>query len=417
MPRSHRSVLIVVCMTLIGFSGCVSTDEPSQPSPPPAATPGDGGVDIVIHTEAGDIAVRIDTAAAPGTAANFLRYVDDGLYDGGTFFRVVRMDNQPDDSIRIEVIQGGADADRSDEFHEAIRLETTEMTHLSHVDGTISMARGGPHTATHSFFITIGDQPELDFGGRRNPDGQGFAAFGSVTEGMDVVRAIQTGTTDGQRLTDPVAIRSVRRKGRVRRAGFVVTPGVYNSELMAPYDIFHHTIFRDDTAYIEPFVVSADGGPIMTFEGLTVDAHHSFESAPPIDILVIPSTVGSMDRDLGDEAFMTWLARAVDRAEWVVTLCDGSFPLAATGRLAGRTATTFPGDRDRFAEMFPEIEVRRDARFVVDGKFVTSVGGAMSYEPALWLVEHLYGRESAELTAEGMVWDWNPESVPHVVVE
>ena len=205
-------------------------------------------------------------------------------------------------------------------------------------------------------------------------------------------------------------------RGGVRRAAFVVVDGVYNSELMAPYDVLHHTVFRDSTDYIEPFVVSPDGGPVTTFEGLAVGAHYSFANAPRADVLVIPSTVGSMDRDLRDEAYMDYIRQSVEDAAWVLTVCDGSFPLAQTGVLDGRVATTFPGDREAFARAFPEISVRDDVRMVVDGKYVTSVGGAMSYEPAFWLVEHLWGAERVAGNAEGLVWDWNLESVPHLVV-
>jgi transcriptional regulator GlxA family with amidase domain len=191
----------------------------------------------------------------------------------------------------------------------------------------------------------------------------------------------------------------------VLTAGFVGIDGVYNSELIAPYDIFQHTVFRDSLNYIKPFVVSPEGASFVTFEGLTIGAHHSFADAPPIDILVIPSAEGSMTTDLENEALMTWLKQAVADAKYVVTLCDGAFPLAATGALAGRAATTFPADRDRLAEMFPDTEVRYDANFVVDGTYITSVGGALSYEPALYLVEQLYGLDSAQRTAQGLVLD------------
>ncbi|MFT5144720.1 MAG: transcriptional regulator GlxA family with amidase domain [Thalassolituus oleivorans] len=199
---------------------------------------------------------------------------------------------------------------------------------------------------------------------------------------------------------------------RVRTAGFLVTPQVFNSELMAPYDVFQHSIFRDRADYIETFIVSEDGMPVETFEGILVTPHYSFETAPAIDILVIPSTGGSMTADLQNEAVMSWLKGAVERAEWVVTVCDGAFPLAATGVLDGRVATTFPGDRTAFQEAFPEIDVQFDQRIVVDGKYITSVGGAMSYEPAFYLVEKLYGKEHADLTATGLVWPWDLASVP-----
>jgi len=166
---------------------------------------------VVIETEAGTIHVALADERAPGTVANFLRYVDDGLYDGGRFHRVVRLDNQPQDTIRIEVIQGGVNLERMTENGAPILLERTNVTGLRHLDGTISMARFRPDTAVSDFFICIGDQPELDFGGMRNPDGQGFAAFGQVTDGMDVVRTIQSGVTDGQTLIFPARIISIRR--------------------------------------------------------------------------------------------------------------------------------------------------------------------------------------------------------------
>lgn len=199
---------------------------------------------------------------------------------------------------------------------------------------------------------------------------------------------------------------------RVRTAGFLITPEVFNSELMAPYDVFQHSIFRDGSDYIETFIVSEDGLPVETFEGILVTPHHSFDTAPAIDILVIPSTGGSMTVDLENESLMTWLEGAVRDAEWVVTVCDGAFPLAATGVLNGRIATTFPGDREAFQARFPEVDVRFDQRIVVDGKYITSVGGAMSYEPAFYLVERLYGKEHADLTAEGLVWPWDKSAVP-----
>jgi len=167
---------------------------------------------VLVQTERGDIVLEIDTAHAPITAANFLKYVDAGHYNGGTFHRTVKMDNQPDSPVKIEVIQAGVDADRAKEGFAPIALERTSITGLRHVDGAISMARGAPDSATSGWFICINDQPSLDFGGARNPDGQGFAAFGRVVQGMDVVRAIQRApNTDAQRLTPPIKILSVAR--------------------------------------------------------------------------------------------------------------------------------------------------------------------------------------------------------------
>jgi peptidyl-prolyl cis-trans isomerase A (cyclophilin A) len=169
-------------------------------------------VKVVLETDAGEIEAEIDTARAPLTAANFLKYVDAGLFDGGTFFRTVRPDNQVDKPVKIAVIQAAANRERRREFFPAIPLERTSQTGITHKDGTLSMARAAPDTARDSFSICVGDQPALDFGGGRQPDGQGFAAFGRVTRGMDVVRKIQAGAATGETLTTPVRIIRVRRQ-------------------------------------------------------------------------------------------------------------------------------------------------------------------------------------------------------------
>ena len=176
-------------------------------------------VPVVIETAFGAIEVAINTAAAPITAGNFLSHVDEGLYDGGIFHRTVTLENNaalnaetlnPD--IVIEVIQGGADPEKLPDNLQPIPLERTKDTGLLHLDGAISMARGGADTAVENFFICIGPQPNLDFGGKRNPDGQGFAAFGYVTSGMDVVKTIQSQPAEGQKLTPTIVIQKIARK-------------------------------------------------------------------------------------------------------------------------------------------------------------------------------------------------------------
>ncbi len=162
-----------------------------------------------ITTAAGEILVHVYPGQAPLTTANFLRYVEAGLYDGTSFFRVVTPDNQPGDKVRIEVVQGGDVA--GEKCFPAIAHETTALTGLTHGDGAVSMARAEPGTATSSFFICIGPQPELDFGGRRNPDSQGFAAFGRVVKGMDIVRRIQRMDQEKQMLKIPVAVISIKK--------------------------------------------------------------------------------------------------------------------------------------------------------------------------------------------------------------
>lgn len=176
---------------------------------------------VRLETDAGPIVLELFADKAPGTVANFLRYVDDKRYDKATFYRVVRLDNQANNPVKIEVIQGGIGSDSARAFP-PIAQETTQKTGLKHLDGTLSLARGAPNSGASEFFICINPQPELDFGGKRNPDGQGFAAFGRVVEGMAVVRKIQQGETGTpgptnayanpmQLLLKPILIRSARR--------------------------------------------------------------------------------------------------------------------------------------------------------------------------------------------------------------
>lgn len=166
---------------------------------------------VLIKTDCGDIKVEIFAAQAPITATNFLRYVDAELFKGASFYRVVRLDNQPLSSVKIEVIQGGLEFSDEKRTFAPIEHETTAKTGILHKDGVISMARDAPGSATSEFFICIGDQPELDFGGKRNPDGQGFAAFGRVIEGLDVVRKIQQQPDEGQMLKQRITIKGIER--------------------------------------------------------------------------------------------------------------------------------------------------------------------------------------------------------------
>jgi peptidyl-prolyl cis-trans isomerase A (cyclophilin A) len=162
---------------------------------------------VTMETEEGNIRIVLFSKAAPVTCANFLKYVDQFGDQGGEFYRTVTMANQPDKKVKIEVIQGGFNLKNADTSTiKPILLERTSITQLSHKDGTLSMARSDPDSGSTEFFICIGDQPSLDFGGQRNPDGQGFAAFGRVIQGMDVVRMIQARPAEGQALTPPVRI-------------------------------------------------------------------------------------------------------------------------------------------------------------------------------------------------------------------
>jgi peptidyl-prolyl cis-trans isomerase A (cyclophilin A) len=190
--RMHPSRRVL----LLAFSGfCLSCGSPNPK--------------VTVSTPLGDIVVELYTSRAPITAGNFLRNIDSGRYAGASFYRTVTPDNQPHNKVKIEVIQGGI-GDRESEAPRMIH-ETTSRTGIHHTNGVISMARLEPGTASTEFFICVGDQPELDYGGHRNPDLQGFAAFGRVVSGMDVVRSIQHQPADGQALKPEIPIRSITR--------------------------------------------------------------------------------------------------------------------------------------------------------------------------------------------------------------
>lgn len=180
-----------------------------------ASTPNADEVRVAVVTDAGRMVVTLDLERAPLSTCNFLRYATDGAYDGGSFFRTVVAATN-DNPNPIDVIQAATPAGSDDPGEGPIPLERTRDTGLRHLAGTISMARDGPDTATSSFFIVTEDTPSLDFGGGRNPDGQGFAAFGRLVAGLDVARAIQMSPADAnEQLTPPVMIRAARVLGEV----------------------------------------------------------------------------------------------------------------------------------------------------------------------------------------------------------
>ncbi|MEL7118205.1 MAG: peptidylprolyl isomerase [Bacteroidota bacterium] len=166
-------------------------------------------VKIEMQTDLGSIISELYPEQAPVTCENFIKYIQNNKFDSLHFYRVVRMDNQPNNKIKIEVIQGGLGFGTPKSRYPPIAHETTQKTGILHRDGVLSMARNKPGSASSEFFICIGDQPELDFGGQRNPDGQGFAAFGKVIEGMEVVKKIQNKSDKSQMLLDKVAIHSI----------------------------------------------------------------------------------------------------------------------------------------------------------------------------------------------------------------
>ena len=200
-------------------------------------------------------------------------------------------------------------------------------------------------------------------------------------------------------------------------AAFVVVDGVYNSELIAPMDVLHHTMFHTDPS-IKVFLVAEKMDTITTFEGLRIIPDYAFttDSLPPIDILVVPSAEHSMDTDLQNEALTGFIKKAGRDAAYIMSLCDGAFVLANAGLLNAYECTTFPGDIQRFKEAFPDLNVHENVSFVHDRKAITSAGGAKSYDPALFLVELLYGKNVADGIAKGLVIDWELNQVSHIEI-
>lgn len=195
---------------------------------------------------------------------------------------------------------------------------------------------------------------------------------------------------------------------------FLAINGVYNSELMAPYDIFQHTIFHTDLG-METFIVAPSEEVITTFEGIRILPDYSFDNVPEIDVLIVPSAEHNMDSDLGDERLINFVKEKGKKAQVIMSLCDGAFILAQAGLLDGLKCTTFPSDIDKFKATFTHLDVYKEVSFVHDGKAITSSGGAKSYDPALYLVEYLYGKKVADGVAAGLVIDWDVNEVKHII--
>ncbi len=201
-------------------------------------------------------------------------------------------------------------------------------------------------------------------------------------------------------------------RDRPLRAGFLIVDGVYNTELTAPFDILEHVRYHHQPG-IEAFTVSADGSTITTAEGIVIQPAYGFADAPPIDILVVASAEHSRDDDRANESLIAWVRETGQSAHYVMSLCWGAFVLAEAGLLDEAACTTFPRDFDRFAETFPQLDVRRGPTFVHDGKMITSQGGIRSFEAAMYLVDHLYGPEVARGVGGGLLIDWPyPAHVP-----
>lgn len=200
---------------------------------------------------------------------------------------------------------------------------------------------------------------------------------------------------------------------------FLIMDGTFNTELTAPFDIFQHTVFRDGIKAMNVFTVANTDNAITSFEGMRIlpDFNYLRDSLPKIDILVVPSAEHHLDSDLEDTAMINFIKKVDKEAEFVTSHCDGAFVLAKAGVLKDKVSTTFPSDIDKMRTMFTDLDIRKNVLFVHDGKYITSAGGAKSFEAALYLCEYLYGKKIAQQLAGGLVIDWKLEEVPHLIVK
>ena len=198
---------------------------------------------------------------------------------------------------------------------------------------------------------------------------------------------------------------------------FLIMEGTYNTEFTAPYDIFQHTQYRSGIKAMNTFTVAKTLDPITTFEGVRIlpDFDYTREELPQIDILVVPSAEHHLDSDLNDTIMLNFVKQVAREATFVTSHCDGAFVLAKAGLLDDVLSTTFPSDITKYKEMFPQLQVADSVLFVHDGKYITSAGGAKSFEAALYLCEYLYGAEIARSLAGGLVIDWDLGNVPCII--
>lgn len=201
--------------------------------------------------------------------------------------------------------------------------------------------------------------------------------------------------------------------------GFLIMNGTYNTELTAPYDIFHHTIFRDRIKPMNVFTLANTKTPITTFEGLKLipDFNYLEDELPQIDILVIPSAEHHLDTDLKNKQLIQFIKEVDKKALYMTSHCDGAFLLAEAGLLKDKVSTTFPADIDLMRKNYPNLDIRKNTLFVHDNKYITSAGGAKSFEASLYLCELLYGKRVAKKLAKGLVIDWDLDHVKHTIIK
>lgn len=189
--------------------------------------------------------------------------------------------------------------------------------------------------------------------------------------------------------------------------GILLFDGVEELDAIGPWEVLAYWTKRWPDDGWDVFTLSRDGGAVECAKGLTVVAQHSYDSAPPLDVLVYPGGQGTRPQ-LHDEAQLEWVRRQRDVVPVMTSVCTGSLVYAAAGLLRGRPATTHWGSLDTLAELDPTVEVRPEARFVDDGDVVTASGVSAGIDMALHLVHRLAGLDRAREVRRGIQYDPEP---------
>lgn len=228
----------------------------------------------------------------------------------------------------------------------------------------------------------------------------------------------ETANTNTTENTSQIILPKVDKPTDTLNVAFLIMDGTFNTELTAPIDMFQHTVFHAKPG-MRVFTVAKSKAAITTFEGVKIlpDYSYTTDKLPKIDVLVVPSAEHHLDTDLKDTAMINFVKRVDKEARYVTSHCDGAFVLAQAGLLDKVASTTFPGDVEKYRKRFPQLNILDKVWFVHDGKYITSAGGARSFEAALYLVQLLYGKKTADGVAKGLVIKWNIDQVPFVIAK
>lgn len=182
--------------------------------------------------------------------------------------------------------------------------------------------------------------------------------------------------------------------------GILLLNKPYITEFAGPLDVYHHV----PAEKLNVFIVSDTDQELVTYEGLPFRANYTIDNAPRIDVLVVPSGLGSLDADLQNTRVINWIKKVAGGAKFITSHCQGAFLLGKAGLLDHKDATTFPTDTDGLQKNYPSCRVQKDRRVVIDGNLITSPGGLASYEASLYVVEQLFGKDQALSVAAALVF-------------